>query len=633
MSIAAADRRADAPLVVSGPGLRAVGGVAVPRRGGTVGAPGGATAFGRARLDGRESLLARLALPDHPCDLALAAAWFLAHGGDGLPALRGEFAFAVHDAATGTVSAVRDRFGVMPLFHARGSAGLAVGTDPGEVLRAADADPAADPVWAARFVAGRAGPPDRTAWAALRRVPPGHLLQLAARDVHGERAMRWFTPARPADADAHTVRHAGEAVGEALARAVSRRWVPGRTGTMLSGGLDSSTIAALARRGADAPVDAFSLDFTDPRLSERRYIDMTLAGGGFRSHRVDGDGARDGVAAWNVAPSIAYGIALTRRLYAAAAERGIDVLLDGHGGDEVVSHGHGRLLELAQRGRYRALWREVRGLAGTFSQGSVAAFAGVALRSGPAARTLARLPGGARARRFAAGLAGGGFDAAPLVRADLRDALADDPAPREGHSRDERDLHLRTLAQPLVADAFEALDAAARPHMVTPRYPFFDLDLVQLCLSLPGEAKLDGGWTRLPLRRAAAALLPADVAWRRSKTDFAPHFAARARALAFDADMERRLAPFVEIDRLRALAARVARPGATASGDDLAAAQAVWRAGRLAEWLRAAETAGREAGSEAGAEPERETGSEPGHDPGHEQGHEQGHGHARRAAA
>ncbi|RUW95419.1 asparagine synthetase B, partial [Mesorhizobium sp. M2A.F.Ca.ET.037.01.1.1] len=66
---------------------------------------------------------------------------------------------------------------------------------------------------------------------------------------------------------------------------------------------------------------------------------------------------------------LAPGLSLTRDLYRTAGAKGVKVLLDGHGGDEVVSQGHGHLHELANAGRWLELWRELRSAANTYGDG------------------------------------------------------------------------------------------------------------------------------------------------------------------------------------------------------------------------------------------------------------------------
>jgi asparagine synthase (glutamine-hydrolysing) len=70
-------------------------------------------------------------------------------------------------------------------------------------------------------------------------------------------------------------------------------------------------------------------------------------------------------------------------------------------------------------------------------------------------------------------------------------------------------------------------DKAAAGFGVEPRYPFFDRRLMELCLALPADQKLDGGWSRLVMRRAMTGTLPETVCWRADKANLAPNFRRR----------------------------------------------------------------------------------------------------------
>ena len=78
----------------------------------------------------------------------------------------------------------------------------------------------------------------------------------------------------------------------------------------------------------------------------------------------------------------------------------------------------------------------------------------------------------------------------------------------------ERDGHYRILVQPMQAFALEVHDSAAAAFSIEKRYPFWDKRVVEFCLSLPAEQKLNHGWTRVVMRRAMEEILPKKVQWR-----------------------------------------------------------------------------------------------------------------------
>jgi asparagine synthase (glutamine-hydrolysing) len=157
---------------------------------------------------------------------AVSAAW-LAWGAAMLPRLEGAFALAVLDTRSGTVTLARDRFGQRPLLIAVAGGCVAFASDMATILawpglrREADLD-----VLAAILAFGHA-PVDRTPMVGLRRLPPGHVLQVAA-DGTATQSAWWVLPPtasaadRPADDLARqivaTVRAAADAGRAAVLR-------------------------------------------------------------------------------------------------------------------------------------------------------------------------------------------------------------------------------------------------------------------------------------------------------------------------------------------------------------------------------------------------------------------------------
>jgi asparagine synthase (glutamine-hydrolysing) len=118
-------------------------------------------------------------------------------------------------------------------------------------------------------------------------------------------------------------------------------------------------------------------------------------------------------------------------------------------------------------------------------------------------------------------------------------------------------LHYHVLTGPMQSYAFEILDRTAAAAGVEARYPFWDKRLVEFCLSLDPTEKLDGGWSRLILRRGLEGVLPRKVQWRVGKFDFLSHLTAMMirhhAGLIADilADKTGLLANYVDLAKLR----------------------------------------------------------------------------------
>jgi asparagine synthase (glutamine-hydrolysing) len=332
-----------------------------------------------------------------------------------------------------------------------------------------------------------------------------------------------------------------------------------------------------------------------PARSERPFIEAVLARGGFEPIFVHADDYAPfadlaAILAEQDGPFQAPGLAMTRQLYGAAAGRGIRILLDGHGGDEVVSHGVGRLAELARSGRWIALWRCVGGIARTYGENPWPRYAAYVRSHGPRGiRSLSRIAS-SRTPLDADGPAWSRFISPNLAaRTGLADRYTELRRAEAKAAASERERHAWTLASGRASQSFEILDRAAAAAGVEVRYPFWDKRLVTFCLSLRSEDKLDGGWSRLVLRRAMEGVLPPSVQWRPDKLDFAPHLirgilvhhrSLLDRILVEDADG---VGAFVHLPAVCAAYRRMAERAEGSEGRDV---QAVWRTVVLSTWLR-----------------------------------------------
>jgi asparagine synthase (glutamine-hydrolysing) len=155
--------------------------------------------------------------------------------------------------------------------------------------------------------------------------------------------------------------------------------------------------------------------------------------------------------------------------------------------------------------------------------------------------------------------------------------------------RSTREVHRRAMTSGLVPYALELADKAAGAFGVEPRYPFFDRRLMELCLAMPADQKLQGGWTRMVMRRAMEGVLPEEVRWRSTKANLAPNFGRRLlekdKSLLAEIVIEQPgvIEEYVDVPALRRTYDRfVAQPGSEAD------ALTVFGAVVLGLWLQRA---------------------------------------------
>ncbi|MYD86895.1 MAG: hypothetical protein F4130_12660 [Acidobacteria bacterium] len=489
-----------------------------------------------ARLDDRSGLCdaldiargERAALPDSALLLRAYARW----GRDCPNHLLGDFAFALWDARRRTLFLARDPVGTRPLLYSLSVDRIVFASDVGAVLAAPGVSDELDEATVAALLAPRpAVLGERTCYRTIRRLPPGHTLTVTQDTV---RLDRWWrpenVPAAPTLGD--------DAVAEAFlalyASAVEDRLRGvGRVGVHLSGGLDSSSVAALATRANRRSGRPLPLTFSwqpPPRdgpngpaePAEHALIEAVCTAHGLEPIYCPPDAAgildyvrRDGTRDLEVNPH-------EEPVRRAAAGRGVRVLLSGWGGDEGVSfNGRGYEAGLLRRGRFVPLWRFAR-------ERSRRPLAAILLRAAlplvwpDAARTLLDLRRGrppARRRGFAHP----GF--AQRVRPPPVSAL-----PRSG----ARETQLHLLRQGHLAERMDGWATSGAQRGIEYAYPLLDRRLLEFALGLPAERYRHGAGHRWLMRHGLRSLLPAEVRLHTSKQDpvrFGAFQAAVAAAL------------------------------------------------------------------------------------------------------
>jgi asparagine synthase (glutamine-hydrolysing) len=284
-----------------------------------------------------------------------------------LPRLRGMFALALWDERAKGMLLARDPHGIKPLYLADDGATLRAASQVKALLAGGALDRTPDPAGHAGFFLWGHVPEPHTLYRAIRPLPAGSWLWL---EEGGRREEGRFFDLRAELATAREGRFEPDALRAALLDSVKAHLeadVP--VGLFLSGGLDSTTLAALAREAAQAPVRSVTLGFAEfaggPN-DETPLAEAVAAHYGLdhRTRRVtaaDFQAARprlladmdqpsvDGVNTWFVAR--------------AAAQSGLKVALSGLGGDELFA-GYGSFTQIPRLVGLLGPLASLRGLGG-----------------------------------------------------------------------------------------------------------------------------------------------------------------------------------------------------------------------------------------------------------------------------
>jgi asparagine synthase (glutamine-hydrolysing) len=189
--------------------------------------------------------------------------------------LNGIFALALFDRARRRLYLVRDPLGVKPLVYARRGDRLAFGSEAKAVLASGLVPVNLDPVSLHLSMNVRYVPGDRTFFQGIRRLLPGHVLEV---DAGGVRqfpydSIDWTPDEGPAREDwLEGIRHHYQA-------AVQRQLISDvPVGVSLSGGVDSSSVLALVRRASGGPIQTFSLGLGEPwdETDDARFVAQTF---------------------------------------------------------------------------------------------------------------------------------------------------------------------------------------------------------------------------------------------------------------------------------------------------------------------------------------------------------------------
>lgn len=198
------------------------------------------------------------------CDTEVLLQAYVEWGPACVERLNGIFAFAVWHSLEQTLFAARDRLGVKPFFYRHDAGRLLFGSEPKAVLAHPDVEPEIDGEGLAElFVLGPARTPGHGIWRGLSELKPGQTLSF---DRNGLRIRTyWQLESREhEDDEAATAARIGELLADTLERQLASD-VP--VCTLLSGGLDSSALTALAvayyNRTGQGNVDTYSVDYVD----------------------------------------------------------------------------------------------------------------------------------------------------------------------------------------------------------------------------------------------------------------------------------------------------------------------------------------------------------------------------------
>jgi asparagine synthase (glutamine-hydrolysing) len=524
----------------------------------------GRVLVGWIRLDNRRELLALLSGQNgSPMDdAALVLAAHRAWGDACAERLEGDFAFAIHDPASGKMFCARDALGAKPFFYHL-SHDLFVFASSAAVfpiLRGFNAAPSRE--WLARFLIGESADPVKSAFANVLKLPPAHILSVTREGLAEPHRYFAFADTAPR-ADRREEAHVS-AYRDAFHRAVEVRL---RSAFPLavenSGGIDSATIIGHAVRvlpGGGRDFAAFSLCHMEREAAPILDVAMHC---GIRNNYVltrpdyypSLDAQARAIAVMGYPAEHGHALLHTPFLER-CAQAGIRTMLSGFGGDEVVTAQAEFLArELLLDRRFGAL---------------------VNMMPGPLPMRLARAAKRIRTGALDGSVAGSNIVSPRLVRTLLKREVVEDLglAGFQGRKarafREARTLGEHLIAKPAFSQALtgrlEGCTLMAASYGVEYRWPMLDRQLIERYLATPSIEKRYRQWGRYLHRRACDGTVPDAILWKETKDLGAiPHLARDWKFEPLDhADLPDSIRDVVDRDALvrqeRKLAAAASDP-------------------------------------------------------------------------
>lgn len=447
------------------------------------------------------------------------------YGEDMVDHLNGMFAFALWDTTRRKLLIARDRFGEKPLYYGVFENRLIFGSEPKVLLAHPDVKPELDLNAMRQYLSFDYVPAPFSIYQGIFKLPAAHLLTLEDGEIN---TRRYWNLSFEKNDRAPTVENAAERLRELLSDSVRMRLVSDvPLGILLSGGVDSSAVAAFAIQHAAEKVKTFSIGFEEDSFDESKFARLVAGHLGTEHYedKLSVDKAADlitEIGSWLDEP-LSDGSLLPTFLLSKFVRKHVTVALGGDGGDEIFAgypmyFGH----------KMARVYDRIPGF----------------LRTGVIEPIVERLPVSTnnlsfdyKAKRF---VAGSRYDSVTRHHSwfgsfsiGAHEGLLTEDVLRNTNEdiyRGAKDLLKITDAADLVEkmqfldmnfymaeDILTKVDRASMAVSLEVRAPFLDPRIAEFAAGLPPEYKLRGNKGKYILKKAVAPLLPKSILQRPKK--------------------------------------------------------------------------------------------------------------------
>lgn len=445
-------------------------------------------------------------------DTEVLLALYSFYGVDMFSMLDGMYSFAILDNHKKKLLCARDAMGIKPFYYSLSSEYFVFGSEPKTVLAGLQSSGTIDMSRVSEFLLTAVSDhDDGTSYNEVKQLKSGYFLELSLDGSNSDFQKYWSFEYHPVEAnDIPSQLH------DRLMNSVMRQFrADVSVGTSLSGGIDSGTIVTLAGDilGKDSEnYNTFTFSFHGFENDESEYARLIAGNAGMNWHpvipdmntlRIDLEKMMYGIGE----PFTTLSMFAQYKVMESANNKGIKVMLDGQGGDEVYL-GYPRLAqrvmkEYLLKGKLSGFFREWLGFKKNASVSYIRSFLGNFFFTSPS--TLLNV-NKKRLRNYVS------LDLLNSYRKDFLDDLS-----LSGNIIDDQINELKKFILPKL---LKYADRNSMAFSVESRVPHLSVPLAEYALNLPLNWKVRDGWTKYSVRKAMNGKMPNEVLWSKKKLGF-----------------------------------------------------------------------------------------------------------------